>query len=273
MKTSTVLASLLFGAISMAAPVDKRALAYKTELVIVTETIYTTVWPGHGAKPSEAPAAFYEKPNPKPVEPKVTSTTPAYTPPVVSTPSPTPTPEQKPEQKPEEPAPVVEAPSTSAAPEPTPEPTKPAETPVQQEQPKQEEPKQQETTQETQPSTGGTGSTTTPSGTEYNGKMSFHTFDGNLGSCGSPIANTDFAVAMDARTFGASTYDVMTGEASNPWCGKTITIVNGAKSVQAKVMDLCAGCKSAQGLDLSFAVWDALVDSRDAGVVDMKWYA
>lgn len=266
MKTSTVLASLLFGA-AMAAPVDRRAI--KTELVIVTETIYTTLWPGQQAEPTKAPAAFYEKPNPKPVKPEVTSTTPAYTPPVVSTPTPTPTPAQE-EKKPEQPAPVVEAPSTSAAPEPT----KPAETPVQeqpqQQQQQQQEQPQQETKQET---TQSSGSTSSPSGTEYSGKMSFHTFDGALGSCGKPIANTDFAVAMDARTFGASTYDTMTGEANNPWCGKTITIVNGAKSVQAKVMDLCAGCKSAQGLDLSFAVWDALVDSRDAGVVDMKWYA
>jgi hypothetical protein len=68
MKTSAVLASLLFGSFAVAAPVNKRALVYKTETVVETVVVYTTVYDDEPVAqatqvPTTSDGAFYQKPS------------------------------------------------------------------------------------------------------------------------------------------------------------------------------------------------------------------
>jgi hypothetical protein len=68
---------------------------------------------------------------------------------------------------------------------------------------------------------------------------------------------TDLYVALAAPAWGASTYDTMTGKATNKWCGQKIRIEYGGKSVDAKIMDMCPGC-AGHDIDLSDAAWAAI---------------
>jgi len=68
---------------------------------------------------------------------------------------------------------------------------------------------------------------------------------------------TDMYVAIASSAWGASTYDTMTGKATNKWCGQKVRIEYNGKSVDAKVMDMCPGC-AGHDLDLSDAAWAAI---------------
>ena len=71
MKASAVLATLLFGSYAVAAPFDRRALVYKTEVVTETVVVYTTVWDDEPvAQATTSAGEFYEKPS----KPSTTST-------------------------------------------------------------------------------------------------------------------------------------------------------------------------------------------------------
>ncbi|KAF1358369.1 hypothetical protein EJ07DRAFT_125341, partial [Lizonia empirigonia] len=78
-----------------------------------------------------------------------------------------------------------------------------------------------------------------------------------LGACGKALYATDMVVALAADAWGASTYDTMTGAATNPWCGKKINIEYNGKTVSATIMDMCPGC-SGHDIDLSDAAWAAI---------------
>ncbi|KAI0585325.1 DPBB-1 domain-containing protein [Pyrenophora tritici-repentis] len=62
MKTSAVIASLLFGSVAVAAPFDRRALVYKYETVVETVIVYTTVYGDVPTSTPEAPAPAYSAP-------------------------------------------------------------------------------------------------------------------------------------------------------------------------------------------------------------------
>lgn len=148
MKTSSVIASLLFGSFAVAAPFDRRALVYKYETVVETVVVYTTVY---GDLPTSAPASsatptpsataatttsgageFYQQPKPAsspPVEAVSSApappafTPPAFTPPVetpTSTSTPTPTPTPAPAPAPETPVAPAPAPASSSVEAPAP---------------------------------------------------------------------------------------------------------------------------------------------------------
>ena len=61
------------------------------------------------------------------------------------------------------------------------------------------------------------------------------------------------------------------GVASNPYCGKTITITNGGKTTTATVVDKCMGC-TGKSIDLSRAAFDALADEAEGRVSGVSWY-
>jgi hypothetical protein len=62
------------------------------------------------------------------------------------------------------------------------------------------------------------------------------------------------------------------GEQSNgnPYCGKTITVEYGGKSVVATVIDKCMGCVGAS-IDLTNFAFEALA-SLDLGRTQATWY-
>jgi hypothetical protein len=291
MKTSAVLASLLFGSFAVAAPVNKRALVYKTETVVETVVVYTTVYDDEPVAqatqvPTTSDGAFYQKPSSsvvvKPTSsaapvssaapissatpvssaaPASSSVAPAYTPvaPVesssiytppaptstststsTSTPTPTPTP--------------APAPETSAAPAPEPTTTAPAYTPA-------------PVTSAAPAPTGGSSS----GGAQFtNVDMTIYDNVGAAGACGKAINDGDMIVALAKDAWGASTYDTMTGDATNPWCGQKIKIDYKGNSIEATIMDLCPGC-SGHDIDLSLAAWTQLTGLAEKTRLKASW--
>jgi hypothetical protein len=83
------------------------------------------------------------------------------------------------------------------------------------------------------------------------------------GACGVKLTDDMPVVALGQSAWGKSTYDVMTGASTNPWCGKSITVAytdpqGETKTTVAKIMDLCPGCPGDFDIDLSRASWHAL---------------
>jgi outer membrane biosynthesis protein TonB len=290
MKTSSILSSLLFGSFAVAAPFDRRALVYKTEVVTETVVVYTTVYDLDEpvAEATTTPAGyFYEQPaapSSAAVQPTPSSQAPAYTPPApekpsstyvapapqtptpapASTPAPVPSAAPAPSQAPapvESPAPVEApqpatssayvapapapvasaAPVYSAAPAPAPAPSAPA------------------------------------SGSPSGGAMDYQNVDitiydnnGGLGACGTALNDGDMIVALAKDAWGASTYDVMTGAATNPWCGQKIEVEYNGNYITATIMDLCPGC-SGHDIDLSLSAWKALTKTDEKTRFKANW--
>ncbi|KAF1839139.1 hypothetical protein BDW02DRAFT_228744 [Decorospora gaudefroyi] len=274
MKTSAVLVSLLFGSFAVAAPVDKRAIIYHTEIVTETVIVYTTVWDDEpvAAPTTTTDGAFYEEPKPAPtsavVEPvssaapissaapvntpaPVVESSSVYTPPVVeiptstSTPTPTPTPAPAPETSAEAPVPAPVPTTTKAAPKP------PA--PV-------------------IPSAAAAPVPASASGDmEHNNvDMTIYDNNGTPGACGKKLYDTDVVVALAKPTWGESTHDPMTGESSNPWCGQKIRIQYEGNEIEAEIQDLCMGCVGAD-IDLSLAAWTKLTGLEEKTRLKASW--
>lgn len=275
MKTSTVLASLLFGSFAVAAPFDKRALVYKTEVVTETVVIYTTVYDDEPV-PTTLEGLFYEQPKqtttaavqptpepaPASTPPKIEQPSSAYVaPPQSPAPVPTPAPAAAPapQPAPEEPKPTTTeaayvapapapAPATSAAPAPAP--VAPAAPQV-----------------ESKPASGNAATT----GEKYsNVDITIYDNNGGFGACGTALYDTDMIVALAKPAWGQSTYDVMTGEATNPWCGQKIQVEYNGNFVEATIMDMCPGC-SGNDIDLSLAAWKKLTKTDEKTRLKASW--
>jgi hypothetical protein len=291
MKTSAVLSSLLFGSFAVAAPFDRRALAYKTEIVTETVVVYTTVWEDEPvAQATTTPAGyFYEQPKapssavaevtPTPKAPAAEKPTVAPVAPVApkTTPSPSPVPSPTPAPY-SPPAPVVEQskPVAEAAPTTTTEAAKPT----------YEAPAPQPTTTTAaaapaytapaytapaaSPSAPASGYPSTGGATYQNVDMTIYDNNGGFGACGTELHDTDMIVALAAPTWGKSTYDVMTGAATNPWCGQKIKIDYNGNSIEATIMDLCPGC-AGQDIDLSLAAWTKLTGLQEKTRLKASW--
>jgi hypothetical protein len=250
MKYSQVLISALFGSMAAAAPF-RRDLVTKTEIAYETVVVYTTVWDDEPVAEATTTAGgyFYEQPTEAAATttPAAVSTpayTPApepssvYTPPVVETPAPAPTSSAvvvssaAPAPKPVE--------TSSAAPAPAaPTTTEAAYTPA----PVTSAAPATTTTAAAAPATQEASSSSESTGESFTGvDLTINPLNGALGACGEPMQATDLYVALAAPAWGASTYDTMTGKATNKWCGQKIRIEYGGKSVDAKIMDMCPGC-------------------------------
>lgn len=269
MKSSQVLASVLFGSMAAAFPF-KRDLVTKTEVAIETVIVYTTVWEDDlpvAEATTTAGGYFYEQPSAK------AETTPAATS-AAFTPAPAPVQEPSsiytpPVETPAAPAPK-EVVASSAAPAPKPVETSAAPAPAA---PTTTEaaytPAPAPATTEAAPAA--TTAAAAPaeqqsyqsSGSSSTGEsfsdvdLTINPLTGALGACGEPMHASDLYVAIAQSAWGASTYDTMTGKATNKWCGQKIRIEYNGKSVDATVMDMCPGC-AGHDIDLSDAAWEAI---------------
>lgn len=270
MKSFALLASLLFGLSAVAAPVDKRALIVQTEVVI--ETVYITSTVFEGDQPSTAPspspspyqaAEFYGKPNkvdakptyaqPAPVAPQPSSSSSAAPAPEKPTPVPTSSAYVAPPPAPEPAKPTSSAAPAYVPPSPAPEPAKPSPAP--------------EAPTYAAPASGGSSS----SGESYsNVDITIYQTADAAGACGDILHDTDMIVAIAQPAWGASTYDTMTGNATNRWCRKKVEIEYKGNKVQAQIMDMCPGC-SGHDLDLSPAVWKKLTGSDEMTRYKASW--
>ncbi|KAF1849975.1 uncharacterized protein K460DRAFT_255432, partial [Cucurbitaria berberidis CBS 394.84] len=94
--------------------------------------------------------------------------------------------------------------------------------------------------------------------------------NGGFGACGTELHDTDMIVALAQPAWGASTYNVMTGAATNPWCGQKIQIEYEGNSIQATIMDLCPGCAD-HDIDLSLAAWKKLTGKDEKTRLKASW--
>lgn len=241
MKASNVLATVLFGAIAAAAPLDKRALVTKTEVIVETVVVYTTIYQDEVpiAPATTTPGLFFE--NPASSETVPTSTAVHYVPEVEApeptstyTPAPQPTSVYTPPPAPSSiyVAPAAVSSAVVEAPQPSSAPT---------------------------------------SGEKMHGDITIYDNVGGFGACGTQLYDTDMVVALAAATWGQSTYDVMTGEATNPWCGQKITVEYKGNQIEATIMDLCPGC-AGQDIDLSLAAWKKLTGLDEKTRLQADWW-
>jgi hypothetical protein len=284
MKNSVVLTSLLFGACAVAAPLNPRAIVYKTKIVVETVVVYTTVYddqPVAQATPTKG-GYFYKEPSAPALAPSSSSSSfkkaPAYTPPVVAPKSSStyvaPVP-QAPAPTPQAPAPTPQAPTPTQAPVATPKPSSavyvappvvPSVAPV----PVSSAAPVYSATP-APPSTLGV-----VSGPFINVDMTVYdvgTMNGGL-ACGEAYksSDTDYVAAVAPGVWGTSTWDRMTGASSNPNCGKMAKVNYGGKSVTVKVVDFCEGCPAgAKDIDLSWAAWNDITDHAPLNRFKVTW--
>ncbi|PWN20096.1 hypothetical protein BCV69DRAFT_250229 [Microstroma glucosiphilum] len=97
----------------------------------------------------------------------------------------------------------------------------------------------------------------------YSGQATWYdTETGNQGSCGQYLSNSGYTVAVNS------------GQYTDAWCGKTITISANGKTHTATIQDECP--ESAQtchygALDMSPALFDYFY-SAGTGVFQMEWW-
>jgi hypothetical protein len=297
MKNSAVLASLLFGACAIAAPLNPRAMVYKTEVVVETVVVYTTVYddqPVAQATPTNG-GYFYERPKEPSASAVVPSSSsssssskeaPAYTPPVMAPkPSSTyvaPIP-QAPAPTPQAPAPTSQAPTPTPAPVATPKPSSavyvappvvPSVAPVPVYSPPPAPVSSAAPIYSATPAPPSTGGVV--SGPFTNVDMTVYdvgTMNGGL-ACGEAYksSDTDYVAAVAPGVWGTSTWDRMTGASSNPNCGKMAKVNYGGKSVTVKVVDFCEGCPAgAKDIDLSWAAWNDITDHAPLDRFKVTW--
>lgn len=92
---------------------------------------------------------------------------------------------------------------------------------------------------------------------DFNGRMTYYDTSVGLGSCGNFNPNSAYTVAMNANQMQSS------------YCGKSIWISYGGKTVGATVQDTCPGCPWG-GLDLSEGLFAGLAD-MGLGVIQASW--
>lgn len=255
MKTSAV-ASLLFGTLAIAAPLEKRRYVTKTSVVVQTEIVYVTVY-GDQAPVAEAtstPGLFYEQPPKKSssssaAAPTSTSTKkeePAYTPPA---PAPSSTTTAAPAPEPTSVYTPPPAPSTSAYVAPAPAPSS------------------------TTPEAPAPSATTPPSsgdGNEYEGEMTVYDTYGGYGACGTLLSDDEMTAAISKDSWGADVWGSADNINKNPWCGKSATVTYNGQSITVKILDKCQGCVPGD-IDLTRAAWNKLTGNAYGSRVAATW--
>jgi hypothetical protein len=101
------------------------------------------------------------------------------------------------------------------------------------------------------------------SGSPCNGDLTY--YEAGLGACGTTNnGETDLVVALPHEFMG-------TQSNGNPYCGKSLTISKGGKTVVATVADKCMGCVG-RDLDLSNAAFTALGIDFAVGRTTADWW-
>ncbi|KAF2742540.1 hypothetical protein M011DRAFT_472131 [Sporormia fimetaria CBS 119925] len=264
MKASSILASLFFGSLALAAPVDRRALVTKTETVLETQIIFVTVWEDQvpTAAPTFTPGLFYEE-RPK-SEPAITSTkekSSSASPMPTPTPAPVYTPETPKEQPAYTPAPE---PSPEPQPEPQPEPEPEPEQPAPQ--PAPEQPKYVPA----DPAPAPPANPPTNGGNMRQGKMTVYDTHNADGACGRKLSDVGYTAAIPASQWGDDIWGSPDNINGNAWCGQKIKITYNGKTIDATVQDKCPGCDPNQ-VDVTRAAWNDVTNNEPQGKVDVSW--
>ncbi|KAI9054130.1 hypothetical protein LZ554_001301 [Drepanopeziza brunnea f. sp. 'monogermtubi'] len=101
------------------------------------------------------------------------------------------------------------------------------------------------------------------SGSPCKGDITY--YEAGLGACGfTHDGNVDKVIALPHEMMGYQSN-------GNPFCGKTVTIKLGDKTVQAEVVDKCMGCKD-RAIDLSIAAFKELADMAIGRTQAVWWF-
>lgn len=109
------------------------------------------------------------------------------------------------------------------------------------------------------------GGSSAANGNRYTGELTYYAI--GMGSCGiddSGKDQTENIVALSTSFMGA-------WSASNPMCGKTITISYNGVTTTAIVRDTCAGC-AANDIDVSEAAFKTIFGSLGVGRKAVDWW-
>ncbi|KAJ9164684.1 hypothetical protein NKR19_g1131 [Coniochaeta hoffmannii] len=97
------------------------------------------------------------------------------------------------------------------------------------------------------------------------GDLTYYTV--GMGACGDDDTGKD-----DSENIVALSHLLMGSQSNgNPYCGKTITISYGGKTVQATVKDKCMGCEH-DNIDVSTVAFVSLLGSTDVGRTTVDWW-
>lgn len=110
-----------------------------------------------------------------------------------------------------------------------------------------------------------TGSSSSGSATKHHGDLTY--YDVGMGACGWDDSGKDFTeniVALSHLVMG-------TQSNGNPYCGKSISISYGGKTIQAIVRDKCMGCEP-EAIDVSKCAFVDLMGSMEAGRKAVDWW-
>jgi len=106
--------------------------------------------------------------------------------------------------------------------------------------------------------------TTCTSAAPCSGDMTYYDASAGTGACGwNNDTMTEAVIALPYEFMG-------TQSNGNSYCGKTVTISYGGKTVEATVVDKCMGCKG-KSIDLSNHAFDQLAE-ESLGRVTCEWY-
>ncbi|KAL1755809.1 Non-catalytic module family EXPN protein [Schizophyllum commune] len=115
-------------------------------------------------------------------------------------------------------------------------------------------------------------------GGPYEATMTYYAPNGGYGACGTPIANTDFAIAMKQSLFESYNTEHPGNQNLNPLCGTPVRItsleVPNAQGVVAYIRDSCPGCQGDKGIDATPALCTAVTGQADCmlqGTFRVKW--
>lgn len=104
-----------------------------------------------------------------------------------------------------------------------------------------------------------------PSNDEHTGGFATYFFQGgNAGACGQVHSDSDYGVAIDHEIWGS---DFSQG---SEYCGRSVRVSRGDKSVVAQVWDVCPTCANGNSLDLSQGAFNAIA-SESEGMVPITW--
>ncbi|KAF7114371.1 hypothetical protein CNMCM5793_008323 [Aspergillus hiratsukae] len=262
---SLALASALFAAISLAAPVDLN----KRDKVVVWETVTTVVWTTVDVTTTIYPTSNAPTPTPAVAEP---TTTPAPAPeqpkPIVASEQPQP---QVPEPQPASTAPAAQPTQPVAAAVAAPAPEEPTSQPAPQPAPEPSPQPAPQAAPQPAPPTANSGSSSTSSG--YTGSCSKES------PCVGQLTYYDTATSASAPSSCGMTNDGFTenvvalpvGIMTDADCGKTVTITYNGVTATGTVVDKCMGCDPASA-DISRHFFGELADLGAGRLHGVSWY-
>lgn len=110
-----------------------------------------------------------------------------------------------------------------------------------------------------------TQNTASTGGDVHYGQATFFYQNGNPGACGQYHSDSTPLVALPAWAWNYNG-----GSSPSQYCGQSIQVTRGDRSVVALVTDLCPSCVGADSIDLSSAAFNQIA-SESEGMVSVSW--